>query len=286
MPVSLWTDFLGCEICWVDVGGVPTRVLSAGEGDRTIVLLHGRGGHLESWRANVTALARTQRVVAFDLLGHGLTGRHSGGYAVEDLTDHAERALDALGISHALLCGQSLGGWVAVRLALRRADLAGALALVVPAGLQSEDERLADPATAAAYEKGGRAFEEPSPRAVRDRLEGLVSDPAAIDDELVETRRRLYLSPDARAVHRAVRVADNSRSLLTREVLERLEPPVLLIHGERANTPLEVLRRAAEAARARLVIVPGARQWPQLERPREVNELLTEFAFQAEVSPV
>jgi len=32
--------------------------------------------------------------------------------------------------------------------------------------------------------------------------------------------------------------------------------------------------------------VPGARQWPQLERPDEVNELLTEFAFQAEVSPV
>ena len=284
--MSLWTDFLGCEIRWVDVRGVPTRVLSAGQGERTTVLLHGRGGHLESWRANVSALAQTQRVVAFDLLGHGLTGRHCGGYSVDDLTAHAEATLDALEISGALLCGQSLGGWVAARLALRRADLARALAMIVPAGLQSEAQRLADPVTAAAYEKGGRAFEEPSLGAVRDRLEGLVCDRAAIDDELVQTRRLLYWSPEARAVHRAVRAADNNSSLLTPEALGCLELPALVLHGEHANTPLEVAQRAAEQAGARLVVVSDTKQWPQLERADEVNELLTKFAFQPEVLPV
>src|SRR5437868_927644 len=82
---------------------------------------------------------------------------------------------------------------------------ATALVLVGPAGLQSERERLADPKVAAAYVRGGKAFEEPSADAVRDRLRGLFADPAGIDDELVAIRQKLYAPAGARAVHQAVR---------------------------------------------------------------------------------
>lgn len=276
--MTLWTDLLGSEVRWIDAGGTRTRTLLAGEGDPPVVLLHGRGGHLESWRANVVPLAGRHRVIAFDLLGHGLTARHGGGYAIADLTDHAEAVLDALDVSGGVLVGQSIGGWIAARLALRRPDLASGLALIEPAGLQSEASRLADPAVAAAYVRGGRAFEEPSREAVRDRLEGLVADPSLIDDELVEIRRLLYAPAAARAVHAAVRAADNGAALLTPEVLARLAVPTLIVHGGAAHTPARIVDHAARAARARLVTVAGARQWPQLERPDLVNALLAEHA--------
>jgi 2-hydroxy-6-oxonona-2,4-dienedioate hydrolase len=276
--VTLWTELLGSEVRWIDAGGVRTRVLFAGEDGPAVVLLHGRGGHLESWRANVASLAACHRVVAFDLLGHGLTEGHDGGYAIADLTDHAEAVLDALDVTGALLVGQSIGGWIAARLALRRPDLASGLALIEPAGLQSDDQRLADPAVAAAYVRGGRAFQEPTLEAVRARLEGLVADPSAIDDELVETRRLLYAPAAARAVHMAVRAANNDATLLTPEALAGLSVPTLIVHGATAHTPHDVVDFAARAAGARLVTVAGARQWPQLEQPDLVNALLAEHA--------
>jgi pimeloyl-ACP methyl ester carboxylesterase len=275
--MSIWSDFLGAEVRQVDVDGVSTRVLTAGSGDRVIVLLHGRGGHLESWRANVAALAEQHRVVAFDMLGHGLTGRHGDDYGVNELAGHALATLDALSIGSATLVGQSIGGWVAALIALRRPGIVRSLVLIEPAGFQSESERKADPQFAAVHERGGRAFEEPTADAVRDRLLGLVADPSVIDEELVEVRRILYQPAEARAVHRAVRAADNRAVLMTPSALEQLQTPALLIHGEEAHTPIEVVESAAQAARARLVTVPGTAQWPQLERPDVVNALIIEW---------
>ena len=276
--MSLWTDFLGAEVQTVDIAGVRTRVLRAGDSGPTVVLLHGRGGHLEGWRANVSELARDHRVIAFDLLGHGLTARHSGGYGVAELAGHALSTVGQLAEEPATLVGQSIGGWIAVLIALRARQLVRALVLVEPAGLQSEEERLADPKVAAAYSRGGKAFDQPSIETVRARLEGLVSEPAQIDDELVEARLALYRPSEARDVHRLVRAADNSRLVLTPELLAQLSVPVLWIHGDAANTPREIVERAAAAARAQLHVVDGAKQWPQLERPEIVNSLIAKFS--------
>ncbi len=180
-----------------------------------------------------------------------------------------------------MLAGQSIGGWVGARIALARPELIRALALIEPAGLQSEAQRLADPRVAAAFERGGRAFAEPTADAVRARLEGLVADPATIDDELVETRRALYAPAEARAVHRAVRAADNSAALLDHAALTTLRErglPLLLIRGEHGHTPAAVVEAAAQTAGAQLHTLPGAKQWPQLERPGAVNDLLDDFA--------
>jgi pimeloyl-ACP methyl ester carboxylesterase len=275
--MSLWINFLGAEIRWVTVDRVPTRVVRAGRGDPAFVLLHGRGGHLESWAANVGELARHGQVIAFDLLGHGMTGRHDGDYGVAELTAHATRTLDVLGVSDTVLVGQSLGGWVATHIALERPDLARALVLVEPAGLQTEADRLADPRVAAAYQRGGRAFEEPTAENVRTRLLGLVSDPSVIDDELVQTRLLLYAPAEARAVHRAVRRADNAALVLTPATMAGLTLPVLIIHGALANTPAAVVAEAARAAGARVVTIDGAKQWPQAERPDAVNRLVADF---------
>lgn len=275
--MSLWVDFLGAEILSVDVDGISTRVVAIGAGEPTYVLLHGRGGHLESWSANVRPLAESGCVVAFDLLGHGLTGRGAGSYGVAALTEHAVRTLDVLGLSDVVLVGQSLGGWVGARIAIERRDLVRSLVLIEPAGLQTESERLDDPKVASAYERGGRAFSAPTAENVRTRLLGLVADQSLIDDELVQTRQLLYEPEGARAVHRLVRAAENGALVLTPNAMSRLSVPVLIVHGALANTPLEVVELAAEAGDARLVTIPGAKQWPQLEASTEVNRLIVEF---------
>jgi 2-hydroxy-6-oxonona-2,4-dienedioate hydrolase len=277
--VSLWTDLLGAEVRHIAAGGITTRVAALGSGP-PVVFLHGRGGHLETFARNLPSLAESgRRAIAFDLLGHGLTGRPTAGtYTAGELADHALAVLDALGLARADLVGQSLGGWTAALLALRAPHRVRRLALIEPAGLQPESERLADAAVRAAYERGGRAYDEPTPEAVRTRLAGLLADPEALDPELVQVRTALYRPEGARQVHRLVRAADNSPYLLTPRRLAGLDLPVLFLRGEHGHTPAAVVEAARVAIpAARLLVVPGAKQWPQYERPSAVNGALIDF---------
>jgi len=274
--VTLWTSLLGASVRYLDAAGVRTRIASLGSGP-PVVLLHGRGGHLETFAATLPGLAAAGRTaIAVDLLGHGLTGRSADAdYRVPALAAHVGAVLDTLGLSRVDLIGQSLGGWVAALLAPERADR---LVLIEPAGLQPEGVRLAQPHVAAAYARGGRAFEEPTVDAVRGRLAGLLADPAAVDEELVAVRAALYAPAAAREVHRLVRAADNAPWLLTPERLSTLTVPTLFVRGEDGHTPPDVVRAAVDAMPdARLHTVAAAKQWPQFEQPAVVTSLISRF---------
>ncbi|WP_246222566.1 alpha/beta fold hydrolase [Phytoactinopolyspora limicola] len=279
----MWTDLLGAEVRWIDAGGVRTRVVSAGAHGPPLVLLHGRGGHLETWHRNTSAWAGTHRVVAADLLGHGCTEAAGSEYGVAELLDHATALIDTVlaesGEKRATVVGQSLGGWVAAWWSRRRPEQARRLVLVEPAGLQAEAERLADPRVAAAYEHGGEAFKQVTTETVRLRLRQLMDDESTVDDEMVELRRRLYAADGATAVHRAVRRADNSRWLLTPEWWLEHRVPTLFIRGENAHVPAAVVERAAANSSpvGQVYTVPAAKQWPHYENPAVVNTEVARF---------
>jgi pimeloyl-ACP methyl ester carboxylesterase len=113
---------------------------------------------------------------------------------------------------------------------------------------------------------------------VRKRLNGLVADPGLIDDDMVETRWRLYQPEASRAVHQRVRRADNGAFALTADRLKGLRQPALFVRGEHGHTPVPIVEASARAcADARLLTVPGTKQWPQYERPDLVNTAMTDF---------
>lgn len=275
--MTIWTDLLGAEVRYVDAGGVRTRVVNMGAGP-PVLALHGRGGHLETFARTIPALATRHTVIAADLLGHGLTEATGGDFSVRRLAAHVLDLMDALGLGAPALLGQSLGGWVAAHLAIEDPARVGSLALIEPAGLQTEQERFADPAVRSAAVTGGRAYTEPTLDAVRDRFAGLVHDIAAVGDEIMRVRQVLYAPQEARAVHLAVRAADNASAVLTPQRLAAIGAPTLLVHGEYGHLPTGVLDAAARAIpRCRLVIALGTKQWPQYEDPAFVNTELIRF---------
>src|SRR3546814_16249600 len=102
---------------WVDVGGLSTRVVEAGEGDSTVVFLHGIGGHIETFCHNIAAHAQAgHRVLAIDLLGHGYTAKPEGNYEIELYVDHVLKFLDMMGVKSATLAGTLRGGWIYARI--------------------------------------------------------------------------------------------------------------------------------------------------------------------------
>ena len=123
----------------VTVNGTETQYVEAGAGP-PLLLLHGHEQSAASWRWVIPALARTHRVLALSLPGHGdtapLVGGHSPG---SDLTPFVAAFLDTLAVEQPLdLVGHSAGGAIALRLALAAPQRIRTLTLVDSAGLGPE----------------------------------------------------------------------------------------------------------------------------------------------------
>jgi pimeloyl-ACP methyl ester carboxylesterase len=106
-----------------------------------LVLLHGLGLSWRSWLPVLNALEARHDVMALDLPGFGESSPLPVGVAPtpERLADDVERELDRLRLDHPAVAGNSLGGWLALELAVR-----GRVARVVaiaPSGLESPPER-------------------------------------------------------------------------------------------------------------------------------------------------
>ncbi|KIX76780.1 alpha/beta hydrolase, partial [Streptomyces sp. MBRL 601] len=116
--MTIWTDLSGTgfELSYAPVNGTPTRVLRAGDGE-AVVMLHGTSGHLEAFVRNVPALAEHFALHALDMLGHGYTANPGGDLRIPRYVRHVLDYLDSRGIERAHFIGESLGGWVAGRLA-------------------------------------------------------------------------------------------------------------------------------------------------------------------------
>src|ERR1700693_4297208 len=120
---SIWLDFLGTGISetFHTVAGVRTRVLEAGSGP-ALLMLHGTGGHAETYQRNIGPLSRHFRVVVPDMLGHVVTGRPQLDYTLDDFSAHLFRLLDVLGIERAHISGESLGGCIAAWMTIARPE--------------------------------------------------------------------------------------------------------------------------------------------------------------------
>jgi pimeloyl-ACP methyl ester carboxylesterase len=101
----------------VDVGGVSLAFRIWGPPDASpLVLLHALGEDATDWEVVVPALARSRRVYALDLRGHGRSD-WPGDYSLELMQADVLQFLDALGLGTVDLIGHSLGGIVAYLLA-------------------------------------------------------------------------------------------------------------------------------------------------------------------------
>jgi 2-hydroxy-6-oxonona-2,4-dienedioate hydrolase len=281
--MTFWTDLntVPHTLDWCDAGGVRTRYLDAGTGERKLVLLHGVNGHLEVFVRNVAAhVAAGFRVFALDLLGHGYTDKPAGNYEIDDYLGHLDAFLEALSVHRLSIGGTSLGGWISARFAARHPDRVTSLSLISSGGLTSYTgvmDKIRNLGTAA---KSGRG-------AVRERVAFVIKDPANITDELVDARWGIYQQADYQeALPRILCLQDpeiRARNLLTEEELGQITAPTLVLWTEDDPTAtVEDGRRYADAIPgARFEVFDQSSHMPQLEEPEKFNDLHVEFLARA-----
>jgi pimeloyl-ACP methyl ester carboxylesterase len=117
--------------------GIKLAYVDEGKGNETILMIHGLGSYLPAWKKNISELSKYYRVIAVDLPGYGKSSKtpHSGlmsFYAgvIADLIRKLE-------LGPVNLAGHSMGGQIAMVLALEKPELVKRLILVDPAGFEA-----------------------------------------------------------------------------------------------------------------------------------------------------
>ena len=257
----------------------------AGEGP-VIVLIHGMAGSSRTWRDVMPLLARDHTVVAPDLLGHGESAKPLGDYSLGAYASGLRDLLvGALGIEHATLVGQSLGGGVAMQLAYQHPELCERLVLVGSGGLGREVHWILRALTLPAAE-----YVMPFlfPRFLRERgdrfsmflRERGIRAPHAAEmwrayASLTEPHSRQAFVRTLRAV---IDLGGQTVSAADRLYLAAAVP-TLILWGDRDDIiPVEHARAAHELMPgSRLEIFEGAGHFLHVEEPLRFAEVLSDF---------
>jgi pimeloyl-ACP methyl ester carboxylesterase len=254
---------------WIQAGDARVRAVVAGRGELTLVLIHGFGDHLMTWRAVVDRLAERHKVIAFDLPGFGVSEKPDARYTLDAMTDRVRALLKGIA-GPVILVGHSMGGEIALNAALADPKRIEALVLIAPAGFDVGLAGMADSMT----ERRARLI------AIWEAARSSIL-PLHDPEWLGEPRDRRDYDPTFDPAYRAS----------TSAVLEQFDfeaigrratgygRPVLLIWGS-ADPVVPV--RVADSVRAvlsctRLEVLDRAFHRPQVERPDTVAALIEQF---------
>ncbi|MCC7022529.1 MAG: alpha/beta fold hydrolase [Thermomicrobiales bacterium] len=245
--------------------GNTVSVLVAGPVDapETIVFLHGLGGSQSTWANVLGNFAETYRVAAVDLPGHGASDKpasENGNYAITSLANAVAQVIEKLELSPAIVVGHSLGGAVALQLALERPKLLRGLVLVDSAGLGPEiSDDLLD-----------RVEATPSRDEARRLLELFFQNPRFILDRGIDELHAARSAPGADEAVKAIAAQAFSRSgqqVAFLDQLNRLEVPLLIVWGEldRVVPARHAMAASIALPTAWLEILEGVGHVPQIE---------------------
>jgi len=260
----------------IRLDGVGIHYVDRGQGP-PLVLIHGLGGRTYNFRYNIPVLSERLRVVALDLKGFGYSERPAAGdYSLAAQARLVGELMDRLGISRAAVLGHSMGGAIALRLAVTCPEKVDRLILVGSASPNAMVPRFAASPPLPFLLRLGTALVLHQPGLRESVLRQGFYDPAFLSPEMLEEFRRSA----------CIRGSTNAIASLLSDAardgpidLSRVGQPVLLLWGEGDRwTNLRLARKLAdELPDARLRVIDRARHMVLEERAEEANEAILAF---------
>ena len=236
-----------------------------GSGPIPILLLHGLFGSPSNWLPVMRSLAENHHFIALQLPIEFKQGHpHSAFKSFGQLTDHVARFLDEMEIDRAVICGNSLGGQVALDFHLNYPERVESLVLSGSAGL---------------FERSLSGNRPPRVcrQFVREQAAEIFHDKIHISDNLVD---EMYAMLSDRHYRRfLLRVAKASRDRCMLDELPSVRVPTAIIWGRNdLITPPHVAELFRDNIHnARLVFIEECGHAPPIERPEEFARLLHAF---------
>ena len=262
-----------------ETGGTRLNYWSIGDpGLPTVLFLHGFMGSSDDWRVVAEALEDRAFAVAVDLPGHGASlGLTPEAYTTEGAAAAVIRALDDLGVEKAALVGYSMGGRLALCMALRYPERCSRLLLESSSpGLEGEEERATR--RAADEERARRLESEDFEAFLQDWYRQPLFAPLARDERLLRNTLEARRRNDPAELARSLRgMGAGAQPPLWGE-LAGLRVPALAVAGELDGKFVEIARRMSRITpKVRTAVIPGVGHNVRAEAPGRYSVLLQTF---------
>lgn len=261
----------------VDLGERELEVLDQGSG-LPVLLVHGFPLDHTMWRFQIDALAESYRVIAPDLRGFGSSPIDSAaaqcGVAMEEYADDLAKLLDALDLSEpVVICGFSMGGYVALQFLRRHGSRLGGLVLIdSKAAADTDRARAMRIKMAENVESWGSAHVAKLMTSKMYAASTPASRPEIVAEFIAIVSRTNPAS--IAAAQRGMAARPDSMQLL-----ELLKLPTLYVVGEedQISLPAEMKAMAEQTPGSTLAEIPDAGHMSPMENPAGVNKELLEF---------
>ncbi len=252
-------------------GGLELAYDEAGSG-LPLLLVHGWPHDRTMWAGQLGGLATYARVLAPDLRGAGGSSVR-GPYTIDQYADDLVAFLDSLGLARAVVCGLSMGGYIAFSMLRRHRDrIRGLILADTRASADTDEARASRSRLIALLEQEGMAV-----LAARQLPSMVGRSTLERQSPLAETVRRMMASVPSEGAIGALRaMAERPDST---PLLRTIDLPTLVVGGaEDGITPPDVLRAMSAAIpNSRIEILEHGGHLSPLERPAAFNHVVTEF---------
>ena len=239
---------------------------------RVVVLLHGYLGSKEIWEKNIPELAKTFRVIAIDLPGHGQTPCFGYVHSMELMAKCVKKVMDSLRLKKYVIIGHSMGGYAGLAFAeLYPENLCG-LCLCHSTALPDSEEKKKDRTRAIKLVKANKRVY------TKDTIKNLFATKNLkyLKDE-VSFATKIALSVSKQG---AVAALEGMKDRPNRDIiLGMVSYPVMMIIGEHDNIlPYESLLAQSQTIRNKHVLVlEHDGHMGFLESPLVVNKSVKKF---------
>jgi len=271
--VVLWISPKGLTMQrMIDTPRGSFSVDDSGEGT-ALVLLHGFPLDHSMWKDQIARFSSSRRVVAIDLRGFGKSPSRNKTVTMTEFADDVAAVLKAMNLGQVVLCGLSMGGYIAFAFQEKHRDLLKGLILC-------DTRSLADTPEAAKARRvtAERVLKEGTSFLADTMLPKLFAEKTALTrPEIVDETRRVIEAASPAGVSAAGRGMAERRDYS--DELAGIDIPCLVIVGEHdAISPVvEMTSIAHRMPQAELRVIPGAGHMAPLENPAAVNEAIEAF---------
>jgi len=242
-------------------------------GAPVIIFIHGFPFNKSMWDKQFKALKENYRVIAYDVRGHGNSDAGKGDFSIELFANDLLSFMDALKIDKAMLCGLSMGGYIALNAVENYPDRFDALIL-------SDTTCVAD--TPEAKEKRLKAIESIKKSGVEKYAEESIKNLFAPESlstkkEEIAAVREMIVNTSKQSLYKTLQAFYKRKETCSK--LHDINVPVLIVVGKEDKiTPPEAAQMMHEKIEdSILYIIEHAGHLSNIENPFDFNNQLEEF---------
>lgn len=265
----------------ITITGTPNLAVtaSAAKPGPLVIFLHGIGGNKGNWENQIAAASLYFQAVAIDLRGYGGSSLSAAQSTVDDYCNDILRVMAQFEKSQVIVCGLSLGSWIATSFAMRHPEkLSG---LILSGGCTGMSEAPVAEREAFLMARQKPLDEGQSPRDFAGQVVNVIAGPNA-SAEIRETLRASMAAIAAQAYRDALNCFANPQE---RFDFSRIACPVLMMTGEhdRLASPAEIrgvatrIHDASEQPDVQFEMINEAGHLCNIENPALYNAHLTRF---------